>query len=130
MTFPANKPLNMVRSPEMKNLGLYLLKMTTDTIKEVKVTPLYEKTLDCPARTVVNVGGSGSSKSHTIAQLLIEKLFSEHNKQFVITRKTMPALKRSSYGLIIQLLKEYGLYDRGIHNHQLEVSPIFWLHDL
>jgi len=85
-------------------------------IKEAECTPLFYKTRDCKARTVVNVGGSGSSKSWSIAQLLVYKLISEEGKQFAITRKTMPALKRSSYDLIVKFLQEYGIYPRGKHN--------------
>ncbi len=86
------------------------------TVKEVGVTGIYERNRDSTARTLVNVGGSGSSKSHSIAQVLIEKLRVEKDKQFIISRKTLPSLRRSSYGLIIALLKDYGLYEHGVHN--------------
>lgn len=89
--------------------------MTTAT-KEVRYTGLFEKTLDSKAKTIVHVGGAGSSKSYSIAQLLIYKLHAEENKQFLITRKTMPACKRSSYGLIVDLMQEYGIYDVRKHN--------------
>ena len=101
--------------------------MTTETIaREVGVTPIYQKTRECKAKTVVNVGGAGSSKSWSIAQLLVEKLTQEHDKQFIITRKTMPALKRSSYGLIIDLLKGYGVYQESHHN---KTDHIYTYHD-
>ena len=83
---------------------------------KIEYTPLLQKTKDCRARTVVNIGGSGSSKSWSIAQLMVLKFINEENKQFVITRKTMPACKRSSYGLIVKLLKDYGYYNLVNHN--------------
>lgn len=75
--------------------------------REIGVTPIYRKNRECKKKTVVNVGGSGSSKSFSIAQLFVEKLVNENNKRFVIARKTMPACKRSSYDLIISFLKDY-----------------------
>ena len=47
---------------------------------------------------------------------MIEKFVSEHDKQFVIARKTMPALRRSSYSLIVGLMEEYGIYKYVEHN--------------
>ena len=91
-------------------------------MREIGVTPIYHRTRECKAKTIVNVGGSGSSKSFSIAQLLIEKLIQEKNKRFVIARKTMPACKRSSYDLIIGFLRDFknddgvSLYDAGAHN--------------
>ena len=88
--------------------------MTTEKI--ITTTPVFDRNMASNARTVVNIGSSGSSKSHSIAQVLIAKLRTEKDKQFIIARKTMPALRRSSYSLIIDFLKEYGLYDYGVHN--------------
>lgn len=65
---------------------------------------------------VVNVGGAGSSKSHSIAQLFIEKLLTEQNKTFGVLRKTFPALRMTAMGLILGLLKEYGVYRETQHN--------------
>ncbi len=84
--------------------------------KKIGVTPIFAQNREAKEKTIVNVGGSGSSKSFSIAQLLVEKLVSEENKRFVIARKTMPACKRSSYDLIISFLKDYGIYKESRHN--------------
>lgn len=84
--------------------------------REIGVTAIYERNRDAEKKTIVNVGGSGSSKSFSVAQLLIEKLVNEDDKRFVIARKTMPACKRSSYDLIINFLKDYGIYREDKHN--------------
>ncbi len=84
--------------------------------KNIGVTPVFLKNKEAQEKTIVNVGGSGSSKSFSIAQLLVSKLIEEDNKRFVIARKTMPACKRSSYDLIIQFLKDYGIYKESRHN--------------
>lgn len=87
-----------------------------ETTRQVGYTNVFARNRDSKARTLVNVGGSGSSKSHSIAQLLVEKFRTESNKTIIISRKTMPALRRSAYALIIDLLKDYGMYDYVAHN--------------
>ena len=90
--------------------------MTQEIVRQVGFTDVFLRNRNSKARTVVNVGGSGSSKSHSIAQLMIEKFMSEQDKQFVVARKTMPALRRSAYALIVGLMEEYGLYKYVDHN--------------
>jgi phage terminase large subunit len=84
--------------------------------KEVLYTELFEITRDCKSKVIVHVGGAGSSKSHSIAQLIISKLVSEENKVFGVCRKTFPALRMTAMGLILDLLKEYGIYKESNHN--------------
>jgi len=79
---------------------------------KISVTPLFPKTKSCTSRVLVHVGGAGSSKSYTIAQLIVEKMFTEHHKMIGIGRATMPSLKMTAYKLIIDVLKLYGLYTR------------------
>lgn len=54
--------------------------------------------------------------SHSIAQLFVYKLITEENKFFGISRKTFPALRMTSMAMMIQLLKDYGVYDERKHN--------------
>lgn len=88
---------------------------------EVPVTPIFKKTLESKARTVVNVGGAGSSKSWSIAQTLIYKLVNERNKKVGVCRKTFPALRMTAMALVIDLLKDYGIYDLERHNKTAHV---------
>lgn len=83
---------------------------------EVKNTPLVRKTRDSSKKCVVNVGGAGSSKSYSIAQLLIAKLINEDNKRIGICRKTFPALRMTAMALTLDLLKQYGIYNPSRHN--------------
>lgn len=85
-------------------------------MREIGVTPIYHKTRECKTRTIVNVGGAGSSKSYSIAQLLIEKLCQEKNKKIGICRKTFPALRMTALDLVVGLLKDYGIYNPNNHN--------------
>ena len=85
--------------------------------REIGVTPIYHKTRGCRAKTIVNVGGARSSKSYSIAQLLIEKLVNEKNKKIGICRKTFPALRMTVIDqLMLPLLKDYGIYNPNNHN--------------
>jgi len=82
----------------------------------IKTTEIYRKNRESKARYIINVGGARSSKSHSIAQLIIEKLVNERGKKFLVTRKTMPALRLTAYKLIVDLMREYGLYEKCVHN--------------
>jgi len=84
--------------------------------RQVWVTPVYDWNRRAKAPVVANIGGADSSKSYSIAQLLIDKFTSERNKAFLTARKTLPSLKLTAYKLIIGLLKDYGHYGWLKHN--------------
>ncbi len=86
------------------------------TTKQIEYTPLLQKTKDCKAKTVVHVGGAGSSKSHTLAQQIILHLCNEQKKKIGVTRKTFPSLRMTAMVLVIGLLQDYGLYRVDSHN--------------
>lgn len=81
---------------------------------------------------VLNVGGSGSSKSYSILQLFISKFFTERDKKFLTTRKTFPALRGSAYLWAQEMLSARRLLGRVNHNrseHTLRFAPLnnYWL---
>lgn len=84
--------------------------------REIETTEIYDKNKNAKKRCVINIGGARSSKSYSIAQLFVEKLLTETNKKFLVTRKTMPALRLTAYKLIIDLLEDYGIYLHCEHN--------------
>lgn len=73
-------------------------------------TGIFERNRDAAERTIVNIGGARSSKSHSIAQLLLMKAANEPRKAIAVTRKTMPALRMTAQKLVLDLAREYGLY--------------------
>jgi len=85
-------------------------------IRQAYYTPLFEKTRESKAKTIIHVGGAGSSKSYSIAQLLIYKLLNENNKRIGICRKTFPALRMTAMDLVLSLLKDWGIYRGDNHN--------------
>ena len=93
-----------------------------------KVTPVYDKIANAKAKTVINVGGARSSKSYSLAQLVIyflsKGLLEVSPGEFIpnekitigICRKTFPSLRMTAYKQTIDLLKEYGMYSDNRHN--------------
>ena len=58
---------------------------------------------------------------------MIYKFMNERDKQFIIVRKTMPALRRSAYALIVDLMEEYGIYKYLDHN---KLITLFEIHQM
>ena len=77
--------------------------------REVAVTGVFHKNYLATARTVVNIGGARSSKSHSIAQLLVGR-GTQAPLEIYVMRKTGPALKRTAQRLVIDLLADYGRF--------------------
>ncbi|MCU0373502.1 MAG: PBSX family phage terminase large subunit [Ignavibacteria bacterium] len=79
-------------------------------------TNVFKNNLQAQTTVVLNEGGARSSKSYSMCQLFIHKLLSEHNKNFLITRKTLPSLRITAYKMFIDLLEKLRLYDIKYHN--------------
>ena len=85
-------------------------------IRQVPYTTVFGKLLEAKSPVVVNVGGAGSSKSYSIAQLLVMRFAQNEGIQIGVCRKTFPALRITAYKLIVDLLIDYGYYSRVQHN--------------
>jgi len=78
--------------------------------KEVNVTRIFDWLQDSKARINILRGGTGSSKSYSMAQhFVINKLCGQSGKVLVVARKTLPALKKTAYKLILDLVSEYDI---------------------
>ena len=84
--------------------------------RDFEVTRVYEENLHALEPVVANIGGSRSSKSYSIAQLMIKKFIMEENKNFLTARKTLPSLRQTAYKDAVDLLKEYNYYKYFVHN--------------
>lgn len=95
--------------------------MTTAVEKRVtiKATTVYQRLASATKPTVVCVGGSGSSKSHSMVQLFTNKLFTSHDWVGGVTRKTFPALRMSVMMEFEKQLRLLGLYER-INHHKTD----------
>jgi phage terminase large subunit len=86
----------------------------------IRGTPVLEKNLlffnDPTVRYLVNQGGSRSSKTFSIAQMLILTMLKEQHKIITIARKTFPSLRQTVMRDFFELLEGYERYDEEAHD--------------
>ena len=72
------------------------------------VTNVYEWLEESKHEINILRGGRGSSKSYSTAQhFILNKLCRLENKTFVVSRKTLPALRKTALKLVMDLILEY-----------------------
>ncbi len=94
-----------------------------------KVTPVYEKNLKATTPIIVNRGGAGSSKSHSIAQLIILRALLYPGRRTLCLRKTRAAIHDSLWYMVRKIL--YGIIeDLGIKGKLLKIRENKTTHSL
>jgi len=87
---------------------------------EIKSTVIFEKNYaalnDQGIRFVINEGGSRSSKTYSLCQLVIIYCLQNNHKVVSIIRKTFPALRATVLRDFIEILKELNIYSVEDHN--------------
>jgi phage terminase large subunit len=87
---------------------------------EIKSTVIFEKNYealnDPSLRFVINEGGSRSSKTYSLCQLVIIYCLQNNNKVVSIIRKTFPALRATVLRDFIEILKQLNIYSVEDHN--------------
>ena len=84
---------------------------------DFQVTPVFLANYEAnEAEVIVNRGGTRSSKTYSVSQLLVLKLFTEPDKQILIARRTLPALKISAMRDVLDILRHHDLYESVAHN--------------
>ena len=86
---------------------------------EIKSTVIFEKNyaaLEGPHRFIINEGGSRSSKTYSLCQLMVIYCLQNSGKVVSIIRKTFPALRATVLRDFIEILKEMGIYSVESHN--------------
>ena len=87
---------------------------------EIKSTVIFEKNYealnDPSIRFVINEGGSRSSKTYSICQLVIIYCLQNNHKVVSVIRKTFPALRATVLRDFIEILKELNIYSVEDHN--------------
>ena len=86
------------------------------SVLDVKVGPVFERNWDSKTRITVNQGGSRSSKTYSILQLLVVLAMQEKGKVYSIVRKSLPSLKMTAYRDFFEILRNLDLYDEARHN--------------
>ena len=85
-------------------------------ILNLKSTTIFNRNLNSKARIILNIGSSRSSKTYSIMQMFVVKLFTEQNIVITVVRKTLPALKSSAYKDFLDIMNTNGLYNIDNHN--------------
>ena len=86
---------------------------------DIKATAIFEKNYEAilgDRRFIINEGGSRSSKTYSLCQLMIIYCLQNNNKVVSVIRKTFPALRATVLRDFIEILKEIGLYKQEMHN--------------
>ena len=81
----------------------------------IQASRVFEDNYNATSRFVVNVGGTRSTKTYSILQVLITKALQE-TLLISIVRKSLPSLKLSVLRDFIEILETMGLYDSDQHN--------------
>lgn len=85
----------------------------------MKVTTIYRRNLTAipkNKRFIINQGGTSSSKTYSILQLLIAICLKRKNLIISIVAETFPHLKRGAMRDFFQILVNEGLYNPALHN--------------
>jgi len=86
---------------------------------EINSTVIFEKNweaLQSDTRFIINQGGSRSSKTYSLCQLIIVYCLQNPNKVVSIVRKTFPALRATVMRDFFEIMKDLGLYQKTSHN--------------
>ena len=74
----------------------------------IKVTNVFQRIYQSNHRFNLIMGGAGSSKSYSMAQFFIQKVFTEPGKQFMVFRKTFPSMRLTAMPLLLNMIGEFG----------------------
>ncbi len=76
---------------------------------DVYGTRIFYENIQSKAEMIVNRGSARSSKSYSIAQVILSKFFKEKNKKFLIIRRSLPSLRLSVYQTMKEVLESFGM---------------------
>ena len=87
---------------------------------EIKATPIFEKNwtslTNGQTRFIINQGGSRSSKTYSLCQVIIVYCLQNPNKVVSIVRKTFPALRATVMRDFFEIMRDLGIYEKTNHN--------------
>jgi phage terminase large subunit len=87
---------------------------------EIKATNIfarnYEALTNESIRFVINQGGSRSSKTYSLCQLIIVYCLQNPNKVVSIVRKTFPALRATVMRDFFEIMRDLNIYEKTNHN--------------
>lgn len=88
--------------------------------QKIKATRVFQKNYEAfyndKNRFIINVGGSRSSKTYSLCQLLIIHCLNNPKTIVSIVRKTFPTLRATVYRDMVEILREMNIYQENAHN--------------
>ena len=82
----------------------------------IEVSPVFVRNIQSTKRIRCNQGGTRSSKTYSILQVLIVEALQETGKVITICRKTFSSLKGTAMRDFFEILKNADLYSEKNHN--------------
>lgn len=87
---------------------------------EIKATNIFQRNYEALSnsgvRFIINQGGSRSSKTYSLCQLIIVYCLQNPNKVVSIVRKTFPALRATVMRDFFEIMKDLNIYEKTNHN--------------
>ena len=87
---------------------------------EIKATNIFQRNYQAlsnsSVRFIINQGGSRSSKTYSLCQLIIVYCLQNTNKVVSIVRKTFPALRATVMRDFFEIMKDLNIYEKTNHN--------------
>ncbi len=89
--------------------------MENQTELQIRATNVYKRNYQSQKRIIVNQGGTGSSKTYSLAQLFLTTALETTGEIFSVVRKNMPSLRATAMRDFFNILNEQGMYDESNH---------------
>ena len=86
---------------------------------EIQATNIFARNWDAlnsDVRFIINQGGSRSSKTYSLCQMIIVYCVQNPNKVVSIVRKTFPALRATVMRDFFEIMKDLEIYEKSNHN--------------
>ena len=86
---------------------------------QINATNIFQRNWDAlnsDKRFIINQGGSRSSKTYSLCQMLIVYCVQNPNKVVSIVRKTFPALRATVMRDFFEIMKDLEIYEKSNHN--------------
>ena len=86
---------------------------------EIQATNIFARNWDAlnsDRRFIINQGGSRSSKTYSLCQMIIVYCLQNPNKVVSIVRKTFPALRATVMRDFFEIMKDLEIYEKSNHN--------------
>ncbi len=82
----------------------------------METTKVFDKNIEAESRLVINQGGTSSSKTWSILQLLLLHAIKRDNLVISVVSETLPHIKRGAMRDFMIMLKDEGLYKQTMHD--------------